>query len=161
MSNKGKGINIWSLKRSIPRGVLRKGILKICSKFTGDTKTANENILFLKFSIKGFFSKCDKIRRKRRIWSHLLKKSLKNFIFCAVVVPLLSKKNSKSDKVVKTVSYKKEVNWTLRTYFANIISYLQILNIHEVEFNLRSNRRHWPIKNSTVQSHSNFVNIEH
>ena len=53
MSNKGKGINIWSLKRSIPRGVLRKGILKICSKFTGDTKTANENILFLKFSIKG------------------------------------------------------------------------------------------------------------
>ena len=39
----------------------------------------------MKFSIKAFFSKCDQIHRKRRIWSHLLKKSLmKNFIFCAV-----------------------------------------------------------------------------
>ena len=39
----------------------------------------------MKFSIKDFFSKCDQIRRKLQIWSHLLKKSLmKNFIFCAV-----------------------------------------------------------------------------
>ena len=39
----------------------------------------------LKFSINGFFSKCDQIRRKLRIWSHLLKKSLmEDFIFCAV-----------------------------------------------------------------------------
>ena len=30
----------------------------------------------IKFSIKDFFSKCDQIRRKLRIWSHLLKKSL-------------------------------------------------------------------------------------
>ena len=29
----------------------------------------------MKFSIKDFFSKCDQIRRKLRIWSHLLKKS--------------------------------------------------------------------------------------
>ena len=36
----------------------------------------------MKFSIKDFFSKCDQIRRKLRIWSHLLKKSLlENFIF--------------------------------------------------------------------------------
>ena len=35
----------------------------------------------MKFSIKAFFSKCDQIRRKQLIWSHLLKKSL---IFCAV-----------------------------------------------------------------------------
>ena len=36
----------------------------------------------MKFSIKDFFSKCD---RKLRIWSHLLKKSLmENLIFCAV-----------------------------------------------------------------------------
>ena len=36
-------------------------------------------------SIKDFFSKCDQICRKLRIWSHLLKKSLmENFIFCAV-----------------------------------------------------------------------------
>ena len=37
------------------------------------------------FSIKDFFSKCDQIRSFLRIWSHLLKKSLReNFIFCAV-----------------------------------------------------------------------------
>ena len=39
----------------------------------------------MKFSITDFFSKCDQVRRKLRIWSHLLKKSLmENFIFCAV-----------------------------------------------------------------------------
>ena len=36
----------------------------------------------MKFSIKNFFSKCDQIRRKLRIWSNLLEKSLmENFIF--------------------------------------------------------------------------------
>ena len=30
----------------------------------------------IKFSIKAFFSKCVQIRRKLRIWLHLLKKSL-------------------------------------------------------------------------------------
>ena len=40
----------------------------------------------MNFSIKDFFSKCDQIRRKLRIWSHLLKKSLmENFLFCAVL----------------------------------------------------------------------------
>ena len=39
----------------------------------------------MKFSIKEFFSKCDQIRRKLRIWSHLLKNSLMgNFIVCRV-----------------------------------------------------------------------------
>ena len=38
----------------------------------------------MKFSIKDIFSKCDQIRRKLRICSYLLKKSLmENFIFCA------------------------------------------------------------------------------
>ena len=38
-----------------------------------------------KFSIKDFFSKCDQIRSKLRIWSHLMKKFLmENFIFCVV-----------------------------------------------------------------------------
>ena len=42
----------------------------------------------MKFSIKNFFSKCDQIHRKLRIWSHLLEKSLmENFIFCAVQRP--------------------------------------------------------------------------
>ena len=39
----------------------------------------------MKFSIRDFFGKCDQIRRKLPIWSHLLKKSLmENFIFCAM-----------------------------------------------------------------------------
>ena len=39
----------------------------------------------MKFSIKDFFSKYDRIRGFLRIWLDLLKKSLMgNFIFCAV-----------------------------------------------------------------------------
>ena len=45
----------------------------------------NDTAQKMKFSIKDLFSKCDQIRRKLRIWSHLLKKSLiENFIFCMV-----------------------------------------------------------------------------
>ena len=43
----------------------------------------------MNFSIKDFFSKCDQIRRKLRIWSHLLKKSLmEKFIFRGVNVTM-------------------------------------------------------------------------
>ena len=43
----------------------------------------------MKFYIKDFFSKCDQIRWKLRIWSHSLKKSLlENFIFCAVFLKI-------------------------------------------------------------------------
>ena len=39
----------------------------------------------MKFLITDFFSKCDQIRRKLRICSDLLKKSvMENLIFCAV-----------------------------------------------------------------------------
>ena len=38
-----------------------------------------------KLSFKNFFSKCDQIHSKLRIWSQLLRKSLtENFIFCAL-----------------------------------------------------------------------------
>ena len=48
-------------------------------RVTGDTAQK------MKFSIKDFSSKCDKICGKLWIWSHLLEKSLmENFIFCAV-----------------------------------------------------------------------------
>ena len=41
----------------------------------------------MKFSIQNFFSKCGQICRFLRIWSHLLKKSLKeNFIFCEMSI---------------------------------------------------------------------------
>ena len=58
-----------------------------------------KNVLFsfyctaqkMKFSITNFFSKCDQIRRKLRIWSHLLKKSVMvNFIFCAMLLTFLT-----------------------------------------------------------------------
>lgn len=40
---------------------------------------------FLKFFIKNFINKCEKIRRFLWIWLHLLKKvSMEKFIFCAV-----------------------------------------------------------------------------
>ena len=49
----------------------------------------------MKFSIKDFFSKCDQIRRKLRIWSHLLDKFLmENFIFCAVKIKYCDRKLS-------------------------------------------------------------------
>ena len=35
----------------------------------------------MKFSIKDFFRKCAQIRRKLRVWSHLLKKSLMETLF--------------------------------------------------------------------------------
>ena len=39
----------------------------------------------VKFSIKDFSSKFDHIRRKLRIWSHLLENSLiEKYVFCAV-----------------------------------------------------------------------------
>ena len=50
----------------------------------------------MKFSIKDFFSRCEQIRGKLRVSSHLLKKSLmKNFIFCAVLQKLTDNRNSK------------------------------------------------------------------
>ena len=52
----------------------------------------------IKFTIKDFFSKCDQIRSKLRIWSHLLKEFLmENFIFCAVKDPF-----SMFDRVLNT-----------------------------------------------------------
>ena len=66
----------------------------------------------MKFSIKAFSSKCDQIRRKLRIWSYLLKKSLmENFSFCAV--KLLTKNPaffSKSSKHYTAYSFFK---WNL------------------------------------------------
>ena len=58
----------------------------------------------MNFSIKDFFSKCDQICRKLRIWSHLLKKPLmKSFIFCAMVG--LSCKRNLSTIMTGNVSY--------------------------------------------------------
>ena len=47
------------------------------------------NLQKMKFSVKDFFSKCDRIHKKLRIWSYLLNKSfMDNFIFCSVIIGL-------------------------------------------------------------------------
>ena len=49
----------------------------------------------MKFFNKDFFSRCDQIRRKLRIWLYSLKKSsMENFIFCTVLYFRYSYKNS-------------------------------------------------------------------
>ena len=61
--------------------------LKIWTSIHGLFFTAQK----MKFSIKDFFSKCNQIRGKLRIWSHLPKKFLiENFIFCAVFAESMS-----------------------------------------------------------------------
>ena len=51
----------------------------------------------IKFSIKDFFSKCEQIRRKFRVWSYILEKSLmENFSFSAVNLTI-ARKSLKSD----------------------------------------------------------------
>ena len=72
----------------------------------------------MKFSIKDFFSKCDQIRRKLRIWSHLLKKSsMEIFIFCAVI--FLSSQNchealSLSKLLRVRIVHRKQIELNLR-----------------------------------------------
>ena len=61
--------------------ILNSKIYYIISRVFFKENTAQKS----KFSIKDFFSKCEKIRSFLRIWSHFLKKSLmENFIFCAM-----------------------------------------------------------------------------
>ena len=65
---------------NVSKNWLEIELLIVILKFSIRINTAQ-----MKFSIKDFFSKCDQTRRKMRIWSHLLKKSLtENFIFWAV-----------------------------------------------------------------------------
>ena len=53
----------------------------ISHQFGSATGTAQKS----NFSVKDFFIKCDRIRRKWWIWSHLLKKSImENVNFCAM-----------------------------------------------------------------------------
>ena len=69
----------------------------------------------MKFIIKDFFSKCDQIRRKLQIWSHLLKKSLmENFIFCTVTFLTID-----SDLIMK---YKQDI----RFHYGNCVKSVQI-----------------------------------
>ena len=81
-----------SLSISVPFGNIKKPLVfwrfQEVWKWSIGVKWVNKSMTFcctaqkMKFSIKDFFSKCDQICRKLRIWSHLQKKSLmENFIF--------------------------------------------------------------------------------
>ena len=64
----------------------------------------------MKFPIKDFFSKCDQSRRKLRIWSHLLKKSLiENLFFCAVGI-MIFPNNTFSIRIC-SYKWKTSYNW--------------------------------------------------
>ena len=94
------------------------------------------------FSIKNYFSKCDQIRRKLRIWSHLPTKSLmKNFIFCAVTYhggwgrrggegrgALIQQKQSKQSNKIYLKSAIK-LSRTSKAYRHGNFEYFQILQV--------------------------------
>ena len=66
-----------------------------------------------KFSIMDFFSICDYIRRKLRIWSHSLKKSLmENLIFCAV--PPAKIKSKSCQKMRANVKLKHHLSYCVK-----------------------------------------------
>ena len=56
-------------------------VLACCCKKGAIWKHKHNTTQKMKFFIKGFFSKCDQIRRKLRIWSYFLKKFLMETLF--------------------------------------------------------------------------------
>ena len=109
--------------------------LRFFRGFTPWTATSPHTAQKMKLSIKDFLSKCDQIRRKLRIWSHLLEKSLKeNFIFfvhcqrwtycraCNISRPSLTFYNiRKLNRCSKTdISKSAWINVSLSENFANI-----------------------------------------
>ena len=109
----------------------------------------------MKFSIKDFFSKCDQIRRKLRISSHLLKKSLmENFIFCAVkaqktnicwIKELLNRRNFLSANIKKLREFhrngKEYFKWCLRVHVR--VKLLHYSYFIEVTYFIRSKQRNF------------------
>ena len=66
---------------------LKAGYKCIYEFYFKKLKNSGDTAQKLKFSFKNFFSKCDQMRRKLQIWSHLRKKILMgNFIFCTMRV---------------------------------------------------------------------------
>ena len=72
------------MKQDSATNIFLCNFFKFSKQFCYSTpaKAASDTAQKTKFSIKHFFSKSNHIRRKLRIWSHLLKKSLaQEFIF--------------------------------------------------------------------------------
>ena len=78
----------------------------------------------IRFSMKYFFSKCDQIRRKFRIWLHLPRNSLmENFMFFAVnkLVSFFSDSSAGQDshQIIRKKSLMKKRNIANRCYSLN------------------------------------------
>ena len=108
---------------------------------------------------------CKKLLRttKKEYFNNLdTKKITDNKTFWRTAVPTFSNKNSKSDKIIlneegKTISDEKELCRTFSTYFANIVSDLQIPEIQDNASNI-----HGPAlaASNTFQNHRSVVNIK-
>ena len=98
----------------------------------------------MKFSIKDFFSKCDQIRRKLRIWSHLLKKSLmENLIFFeqwteSEIVPFIQENTSQKKLIFWHIFYPVNFSlwWHHSVYDDIIILYFCLVKHFEVAYGL-------------------------
>ena len=80
---------IWGEALTWEKRLLGKGVYSYLSveRCNGATFNGAYTAQKMKFSFDNFFSKYDQIRNFLRIWSHLLKKPLReNFIFCAMIL---------------------------------------------------------------------------
>ena len=112
------------------------------------SKTPYSTAQKMKFSIKDFFSICERIRRKLRIWSHLLRKSLmENFIFCAVLIHssiiwkfhywhCLNNYLSWVFRVINKVKNQRILETFIRTLTYQIIFYIFIPRKHLIFYNV-------------------------
>ena len=111
---------------------------------------------------------CKKLLRttKKEYFNNLdTKKITDNKTFWRTVVPTFSNKNLKSDKIIlnedgKTISDEKELCRTFSTYFANIVSDLQIPKIRYNAFDIKSNHDPVLAAINTFQNHPSVFSIK-
>ena len=142
-------------KEIMKRSRLRNKYLK--SKSLTDRKNYNVQRNF-----------CKKLLRttKKEYFNNLdTKKITDNKRFWRTVVPTFSNNNLKSDKIIlneegKTISDEKELCRTFSTYFANIVSDLQIPKIQYNAFDIKSNHDPVLAAINTFQNHPSVFNIK-
>ena len=142
-------------KEIMKRSRLRNKYLK--SKSLTDRKNCNIQRNF-----------CKKLLRttKKEYFNNLeTKKITDNKRFWRTVVPTFSNNNLKSDKIIlneqgKTISDEKELCRTVSTYFANIVSDLQIPKIQYNAFDIKSNHDPVLAAINTFQNHPSVFNIK-
>ena len=91
------------------------------------------------------------------------KKVTNNKAFRKTAFPTFSNKNSKSDKIIQNEEGKsvaKELCRTFSTYFANIVSDLQIPKTQDNVFDIKSNHDPVLAAINTFQNHPSVVNIK-